>query len=406
MAHKAESKRTPAGEGSVYQRQSDGKWCAAVTLPSGRRKVVYGDDEREVLRKRRKLLAELDAGRPVPLGRTPTLGAYLTRWLDVRIAGEVEAGNLDEATADSYRQMVEGHLLPTSIAKVKLTALSADDVRAWQRERLQAKSSRGKPFSRRTVGMAHGAARRALNDAMRDEIISRNVFALVRPPAGQSRPAEPPTEADLEKVFAEMIADKHRALWLTMLAFGPRRGEALGMRWSLTDLEAATTKLRKQIRRVRGEVDPETGRRRGRLVEKDLKTRESRATLSLPAALVEVLREHRRAQVAERLAARVWMDHDLIFSTSIGTALEPRNVNRAWTSVCERAGVKGVRLHDLRHAAAALAFAEGADIKEVQAMLRHTRLGTTADIYVNVVESVRKGTADRMDTVLRKIAGK
>jgi hypothetical protein len=45
---------------------------------------------------------------------------------------------------------------------------------------------------------------------MRDEIIGRNVFALVRPPAGQSRPAEPPAEADLEKVFAEMIADKHR----------------------------------------------------------------------------------------------------------------------------------------------------------------------------------------------------
>jgi integrase len=190
-----------------------------------------------------------------------------------------------------------------------------------------------------------------------------------------------------------------------MLAFGPRRGEALGMRWSLTDLDAATTKLRKQVRRVRGEVDPETGRRRGRLVEKDLKTRESRATLSLPGALVEVLREHRRAQVAERLATRVWMDPDLIFTTSIGTALEPRNVNRAWTAVCERAGVKGVRLHDLRHAAASLAFAEGADIKEVQAMLRHTRLGATADIYVNVVESVRKGTADRMDAVLRKITG-
>src|SRR5207247_1837547 len=101
-----------------------------------------------------------------------------------------------------------------------------------------------------------------------------------------SRPAEPPAEDDLQRVFAEMIVDRYRALWFTMLAFGPRRGEALGMRWSLTDLAAATTSLRKQVRRVRGEVDPRTGRRRGRLVEKDLKTAESRATLSLPAALV------------------------------------------------------------------------------------------------------------------------
>jgi integrase len=401
------TKRMPGGEGSVYQRESDGRWCAAVTLPSGRRKVVYGDSEREVLRKRRDLLKEIEAGRPVPLGRTPTLGAYLVRWLDVRIAGEVEAGHLDESTADSYRQMVEGHILPTFLTKIKLTALVTDDIRAWQRERLKTMSSRGKPFSPRTVGMAHAALRRALNDAMSDETygLGRNVAALVPLPAGQSQPVESPAEEDLQKVFAEMITDKYSALWFTMLAFGPRRGEALGMRWSLTDLTAATTKLRKQIRRVRGEVDPKTGRRRGQLVEKDLKTAGSRATMSLPAALVELLQLHRRGQVTARLAARVWVDPDLIFTTSIGTALEPRNVNRAWTALCKRAGVEGVRLHDLRHAAASLAFAEGASIKEVQSMLRHTRQSTTSDLYVHVFESVRKGTADRMDGVLRKIAG-
>ena len=176
------------------------------------------------------------------------------------------------------------------------------------------------------------------------------------------------------------------------------------MRWSLTDLDAATTKLRKQLRRVRGERDETTGRRRGRLVEKDLKTDESRATLSLPLALVEMLRLHRRDQVAARLAARVWVDPDLIFTTSVGTAIEPRNVNRAWTALCGRAGVK-VRLHDLRHAAASMAFAAGSSVKEVQAMLRHTRESTTIDLYVHVFESVRRGTADRMDGVLRRIAG-
>jgi hypothetical protein len=162
--------KTPNNEDSVYQRKSGGKWCAAVTLPSGRRKVAYGETEKEAIRERRKLLARIEAGKPEPAGRTPTLGAYLTRWLDVRIAGEVEAGHLDEATADSYRQMVEGHILPLPIAKVKLTALSTDDVRAWQRERLKAVSSRGKPYSPRTVGTAHAAVRRALNDAMSDEL--------------------------------------------------------------------------------------------------------------------------------------------------------------------------------------------------------------------------------------------
>lgn len=397
-------RKNPDGEGSVYQRASDGKWCAAVTLPSGRRKVVYGDDEKAALKARRDLLAEIEAGRPVPLGRTPTLGDYLVRWLDVRLASEVEAGHLDESTADSYRQMVEGHILPTFLAKAKINALSTDDIRAWQRERLKTVSQRGRLFSPRTVGMAHAALRRALNDAMGDEILGRNVAALVRLPAGQSKPAEPPTEDELAKVLVEMMTDTYRVLWFTMLAFGPRRGEALAMRWTLTDLDASTTSLRKQIRRQRGEKDPETGRRRGRLVEKDLKTSESRATLSLPTALVEMLRVHRRDQVAARLAARVWVDADLVFTTSIGTPLEPRNVNRAWTAVCDRAGVK-VRLHDLRHAAASLAFEAGASIKEVQSMLRHSRQATTSDLYVHVFESVRRGTADRMDGVLRKLTG-
>jgi integrase len=400
-------KRLPDNEGSVYQRESDGRWCASVTLPSGRRKTVYGKTEREALRKRRELLAEIDAGRPVPLGRTPTLGQYLTRWLDVRIAGEVEAGHLEASTADSYRQMVEGHILVTFLAKVKLNALMTDDIRQWQRERLKTTSARGKLLSPRTVGLAQATLRRALNDAMADEQygLSRNVAALVRLPAGQSKPATPPSEEDLAKVLAEMIADRYSALWFTMLAFGPRRGEALGMRWSLTDLDAATVKLRKQIRRERGAIDPSTGRRRGRLVEKDLKTAESQATMSIPAALVEVLRVHRRDQIRERLAARVWVDEDLVFTTGVGTPLEPRNVNRAWDAVCKRAGVQGVRLHDLRHAAASLAFAAGASIKEVQSMLRHTRQATTSDLYVHVYEEVRRGTADRMDGVLRKLGG-
>lgn len=98
----------------------------------------------------------------------------------------------------------------------------------------------------------------------------------------------------------------------------------------------------------------------------------------------------------------MWVDPELIFTTGVGTALEPRNVNRAWAALCKRAGVK-VRLHDLRHAAASLAFAAGASVKEVQSMLRHTRESTTSNLYVHVFESVRRDTADRMDGVLRRM---
>ena len=115
-----------------------------------------------------------------------------------------------------------------------------------------------------------------------------------------------------------------------------------------------------------------------------------------------MLKVHRKEQVKARMATKVWVDPDLVYATSVGTPLEPRNVSRAWEALRVRAGVPGIRVHDLRHAAASLAFEAGAPVKEVQAMLRHTRQATTADAYVHVSESVRQGTASKMDDVLKR----
>jgi integrase len=404
------TRRARKGEGSVYQRSSDGKWCAAVTLPDGRRKVVYGVDEKDALKQRRALLNSVDAGRPLPAGRTPTLGQFLERWLTVTIPSEVEAGHLTASTADSYDQKIRLHVLPTPIAETRINALTTEDVREWQLKKLRSKSARGKPMSPRTVGYTHAIVRRALNDALRDEKLARNVFALVPLPAGQATPAEDFDETDLQLVFAEAIEDKHRVLWLTILALGLRKGETLGLRWSRLDLDAGTARIAKQIYRERGEADATTGKRSTRLVEADTKTKGSKATMIIPTSLVPVLRDHRLSQRRARLAARVWADPDLVFTTSVGTALEPRNVNRSWDAVCARAAERAghpihLRVHDIRHASASLAFADGATVKQVQEMLRHTREATTSNIYVHLLESVRKGTAATMDGVLRRVGG-
>jgi integrase len=95
----------------------------------------------------------------------------------------------------------------------------------------------------------------------------------------------------------------------------------------------------------------------------------------------------------------------LVFTTHVGTALEPRNVNRAWEALCARAGVRRIRLHDLRHSAATFMLAAGADLKLIEATLRHSRLSTTSDIYTHVLADVQRQAADRMDGVLRKLSG-
>ena len=114
-------------------------------------------------------------------------------------------------------------------------------------------------------------------------------------------------------------------------------------------------------------------------------------------------REHLAAQRRARIAAPFWADPDLVFTTSIGTAIEPRNINRDWTAVCTRAGIPPVRVHDLRHTMAWLMLRQGADVKVVQRALRHTRHATTADIYMTVLEDVQRAGADQMGALLTEL---
>ncbi|MEV4222379.1 site-specific integrase [Nonomuraea sp. NPDC049725] len=263
-------------------------------------------------------------------------------------------------------------------------------------------------MSARTIAYCHAVLRKALADAVDDELIGRNVCLLVDAPSVERMEFKPLTKEEAARLLAEAAEDRLWCYWIVLLAFGLRRGEGLGMRWSHVDFEAGTVKLAKSVQRLRGEVDEATGRRRGKLVEKKLKTSASMGTVAIPKTALQALKEHHKAQAADRLAAEVWRDPDLVFTTGLGTPLEPRNVNRSWYALCKRADIRQgeedrIRIHDLRHACATFLFAEGADIKVIQSVLRHARKSTTEDIYTHVLDEVKRGAADTMDGVLSSL---
>lgn len=400
-------RRRANGEGSVYQRASDGLWVGAVVLPdTGKRKVVYGKTERSVLAERRRVLRDIEDGLPVSSRAPGTIGAWIEgEWLGVTLPGRVAAGTLSPDTLDSYADNWRLHIAP-SLADVRWDKLTPARIRSWQTALLSKTSARGRPLSARTVAYCHAIARKALNDAMRDEVpgLRRNVVSLVEPPkvarGGKGRPLD---VEQVAAVLAAIEADPLRVLWLTYLGLGLRRGEGLALRWSRVDLDAGTVLIAKSLKRRRTNEVTASGRRRGHLVEDDPKTEASAATLAVPAPVVQLWREHRSAQLADRLAAQLWVDVDLLFTTSLGTAIEPRNVNRAWDKVCERAGVPAIRVHDLRHTMATLMLRQGVDVGVVQRMMRHTRRATTSDIYTTVLEEVQRAGADRMGDLFTEL---
>lgn len=132
-----------------------------------------------------------------------------------------------------------------------------------------------------------------------------------------------------------------------------------------------------------------------------LKTARSRRTLVLPEPLVASLRRHRERQAAERAAAaKEWGDPRLVFATPIGTPLDPSNDARAFQALLKRAGVRRVRLHDLRHTAASLLLAQGLHPRVVMEVLGHSQIALTMNTYGHVMPSLLGEAARSMETAL------
>ena len=116
---------------------------------------------------------------------------------------------------------------------------------------------------------------------------------------------------------------------------------------------------------------------------------------------MEALLAHRDRQDAERRDALVWVNPSLVFTTHLGTWLDPRNVYGFWHALCDRADVRRCRPHDLRHTAASVLLMQGADMRTVMEVLGHSRMATTSDLYTHVLAEVKADAAARMDAFLR-----
>ncbi|WP_338083902.1 site-specific integrase [Candidatus Frankia nodulisporulans] len=204
------------------------------------------------------------------------------------------------------------------------------------------------------------------------------------------RTGSKPTTTRISQTPGDRSRSHHLThLILTDRVVGLRRGEALALRWSDFDETASTLRIERQVTRVRGVKG---------LIVGPTKSEAGKRTIVLPARCVAVLRPHRVAQAADRTGAgKRWKEHGLIFPSAVGTHLEPRALNTHLTKLCTEAGVPHHGPHALRHTAATMAYALGVDWKEIQAMLGHTMLSTTMDIYVDLTDTAHQDTASKLD---------
>jgi len=372
-----QTRRRTHGTGSLFHDATRGRWrgeiritaddgstkITSVTLrapntAAGRRAAEKTLDERK-----RQIAANRGQVRKTP---AITVAAYLEEWSATTLAISETTGARRPSTVALHRWAVTKHLAPR-FGKAKLARIGKADIDRVVAELLL---SGLKPNSVRLIRATLGVA---LGDAVRAGIIDRNPVDLAERliVAGSAIVDDVLSADEATRVLAAARGDRLEALGAVLLGTGVRRGEALALRWSDVDLAAGTIRVERTLQRLNG-----------RLTIGPPKTRSSIRTISIPKFVVEALERHAITQGEEQRALGAdWADGDLVFTTNIGTPVDPRNCQRWWDRMCKRAGVGKRRPHAARHTTATAALAAGRPVTEVAAMLGHSNSTTTLKVY-------------------------
>jgi integrase len=171
---------------------------------------------------------------------------------------------------------------------------------------------------------------------------------------------------------------------------GLRRGEGVGADWSHVHLDVDPPRIDVLTEIV---VDGWTP------IETQPKTDSSMAAVMLDRETVEVLREHRARQDAERAArlgaGKSWADTGKVFTAEDGSWLHPDIVSKEFKRIVAAAGLPPINLRDLRHGAAALVKAAGGDIDDASKKLRHSTIVLTADTYMALFQEYEQDLVER-----------
>src|SRR4051794_28843991 len=303
-----------------------------------------------------------------------TLAGYLDEWLSQIVAVRVRPNTLA-----AYRYNAERYLIP-DLGRKRLGALSARELR------LYFEGLRGRGVGARTVKYVHTTLRAALEDAVREEGIERNPAALVQV-LGPARQERVPLSVDEVRALLKSSGDHRLYAMLVMFALlGMRRSEVLGLRWEDVDLEQAFLQVRRGLQRVDG-----------RLTLLPTKTARSRRTIPLPGLVVDVLVAHRAREDAERLAlAERWPESGFVFTTAVGTPIDPRNCTRIVQDACRIAGVRVVRLHDFRHGCVSVLLGLGVPPRTAMEVAGHSTIDMTMNVYGHVTLGEKRDALERL----------
>lgn len=365
------------GDGS-FSRLQDGRWLYRVSLGfdgSGRRQRArfYGRTQAEC-----RAQAE-DYKRDLRLGIDPDAGAeslkvYLEGWLEAR------KRVLRPGTIHVYRSAIETHITP-ALGDLALKEITRPHVTRFVSQMLAKQLA---PSTVNTVKVVLGAA---LQDALRDGLVTQNVARLVRSVPEPESDVRPLSVQAVEALRDAVAGTRDDALYTVALGFGLRQGELLGLCWEDVDFERGLLHVRHTLQPgyVLGEP----------------KTVSSRRSLVMPAFIAEALREQQARQQQELTGKSGWERWpNFVFREVNGWPINGQTLTRRFQALCVRLGIERHRFHDLRHTAATYLLLSGVEMKVIQVILGHATMAITADVYSHVLPQMQESAFEIMCQML------
>lgn len=378
--------------GSIRQRKN-GKWEARVTVGTdpgtGKpiRRSIYGNTQAEVRKQMIAVLRELDKN-TYQAPEKVTVAQWMEEWLSTFCANKVKP-----LTLQSYQGIVKNHIIP-AIGSLRLQAVKGTHI-----QRLY-NSMTAAGLSGKTIKNVSAVLHKAFGVAMKQGIIAANPCGAAELPKAEHKEIHPLTDNEIPLFLSAIDASPMRNAYALCLFAGLREGECLGLSWGQVDFEKGRITVSQQLQKEK----TKGGRYYIAPTTKSGKPR----TIEPPPIAFQYLKAERVKQLENRLKAGPAWDNpdDLVFTDEAGKHYALHTFYKRFKAIAASMGRPDARPHDLRHTAATVAIASGADIKSVQDLLGHATASFTLNVYAHTSEQMMRDTAARMQNYYDGLAAR
>lgn len=356
-----------------------------ITGKRQRRFHSFKGTKREAQVELTRLLASRVDGSYVDPTKT-SIAEFLDRWLR-----DWASVNVSPKTLERYQQIVRLNVVP-HIGAMLLQKLKPVHLTELYSMLLRRGGEEGRPLSPRSVGHVHRVLHRALGHARQWGVTGQNAADNVSPPRVEPTEVEILREDDVKGLLEKL---RGRSLYIVAvlgLATGMRRGEMLALRWQ--DIDGDKVRVERSLEQTKA----------GGLRFKSPKTKTSRRTISIPAAVVAELRAHRKAQQERWLGLGLGKVRDdaLVLATWEGKPRTPNALSKDWGEMMVRFGLK-ITLHALRHTHASQLIAAGMDVVTISRRLGHASPTITLGVYGHLFSNTDDRAASIMQTAFSRM---